>query len=173
MTKEEIQRVLDLALEYYKSEIFGTDKESEKPSSERIDWIYDKMKGSSEVPKELKEASDAYAELHGFRVPYDGSNNFYDEVDVKASKEGFVAGSKWQYQKDRGEFAKIKAKTWSEGFDACKEQMMKDAVELELKDNVNYPSDWNQVGMVGLYFYTSPTFKFGDKVKVIIVKEEN
>ena len=50
---------------------------------------------------------------------------------------------------------------------------MKDAVELELKDNVDYPSDWNQVGMVGLYFYTSPTFKFGDKVKVIIVKEEN
>ena len=31
----------------------------------------------------------------------------------------------WQYQKDRGEFAKIKAKTWSEGFDACKEQFEK------------------------------------------------
>ena len=60
-----------------------------------------------------------------------------------------------------------------EGYRRCREQMLKNAVELELKDNVNYPSDWNQVGMVALYFYTSPTFKFGDKVKVIIVKEEN
>lgn len=43
----------------------------------------------------LEEAADEYSEKHGFRVPYDGSNNFYDEVDVKASKEGFIAGAKW------------------------------------------------------------------------------
>ena len=36
------------------------------------------------------------ADKHGFRVPYDGSNNYYDDVDVKASKEGFLAGAKWK-----------------------------------------------------------------------------
>ena len=47
------------------------------------------------LPEGLEEAAMEYAEKHGFRVPYDGSNNFYDDVDVKASKEGFVAGAKW------------------------------------------------------------------------------
>lgn len=56
-----------------------------------------------------------------------------------------------------------------------KEQMMTEAVELELKDgeNVGYPSDWNKVGMVALYFYTPPTFKFGDKVRVIVLPKED
>lgn len=45
--------------------------------------------------EEIKNEADVYAEKHGFRVPYDGSNNFYDEVDVKASIEGFIAGAKW------------------------------------------------------------------------------
>ena len=50
----------------------------------------------TDEPKDLEEAADEYSEKHGFRVPYDGSNNFYDEVDVKASKEGFIAGAKWK-----------------------------------------------------------------------------
>lgn len=39
-----------------------------------------------------KEAGD-YAEKHAFRVPYDGSNRFYDDLDFKASKEGYIAGA--------------------------------------------------------------------------------
>ena len=39
-----------------------------------------------------KEAGD-YAEKHAFRVPYDGSNKFYDDVDFKASKEGYIIGA--------------------------------------------------------------------------------
>lgn len=50
----------------------------------------------TDEPKDLEEAANEYSEKHGFRVPYDGSNNFYDEVDVKASKEGFIAGAKWE-----------------------------------------------------------------------------
>lgn len=46
--------------------------------------------------KDLEEAAEKYADKHGFRVPYDGSNNYYDDVDVKASKEGFLAGAEWQ-----------------------------------------------------------------------------
>ena len=56
-----------------------------------------------------KEAEE-YAEEHAFRVPYDGSNKFYDDVDFKASKEGYLAGAefgynkanKWHYVKDEG-----------------------------------------------------------------------
>lgn len=46
--------------------------------------------------EDLEEAAEEYADKHGFRVPYDGSNNYYDDVDVKASKEGFLAGAEWQ-----------------------------------------------------------------------------
>lgn len=53
-------------------------------------------RGYEEKPSEdLEEAAEKYADKHGFRVPYDGSNNYYDDVDVKASKEGFKAGAEW------------------------------------------------------------------------------
>ena len=45
-----------------------------------------------------KEAEE-YAEEHAFRVPYDGSNKFYDDVDFKASKEGYLAGAEFGYNK--------------------------------------------------------------------------
>lgn len=51
------------------------------------------MKGNTKSEKLEKEAGD-YAEKHAFRVPYDGSNKFYDDVDFKASKEGYIAGAK-------------------------------------------------------------------------------
>ena len=51
---------------------------------------------SEEKPsEELEKAAQEYADKHGFRVPYDGSNNYYDDVDVNASKEGFKAGAEW------------------------------------------------------------------------------
>ena len=51
------------------------------------------------LPSNLDEAAEEYADKHGFRVPYDGSNNFYDKVDVKASLEGFKAGAKWMAER--------------------------------------------------------------------------
>lgn len=48
-----------------------------------------------EEPMDLEKAAEEYADKHGFRIPYDGSNNFYDDVDVKASLEGFKAGARW------------------------------------------------------------------------------
>lgn len=41
----------------------------------------------------IENAANDYADKHGFRVPYDGSNKFYDNNDVKWSKEGFIAGA--------------------------------------------------------------------------------
>ena len=43
--------------------------------------------------EELKKEADNYADKHAFRVPYDGSNKFYDDVDFKASREGYLAGA--------------------------------------------------------------------------------
>lgn len=48
------------------------------------------------MSKELEKAAEEYAEKHGFRVPYDGTNSFYDEVAIKTSKEAFIAGANWQ-----------------------------------------------------------------------------
>ena len=55
-----------------------------------------RLTDGSRMPNDLEEAAGEYADKHGFRVPYDGSDKFYDDVDVKASKEGFIAGAKWQ-----------------------------------------------------------------------------
>lgn len=43
--------------------------------------------------EKLEKEADDYAEKHAFRVPYDGSNKFYNDVDLKASKEGYIAGA--------------------------------------------------------------------------------
>lgn len=43
--------------------------------------------------EELRKEAGDYAEKHAFRVPYDGSNKFYDDVDFKASEEGYLAGA--------------------------------------------------------------------------------
>ena len=55
-----------------------------------------------EEPVDLEKAAEEYADKHGFRVPYDGSNNFYDDVDVKASLEGFIAGARWMAEQMKG-----------------------------------------------------------------------
>lgn len=63
------------------------------------------IKGNlEEIPSNvgLEKAAEEYADKHGFRVPYDGSNNFYDDVDVKASLEGFKAGAKWMTEQIKG-----------------------------------------------------------------------
>lgn len=58
---------------------------------------------------ELEQAAAEYADKHGFRVPYDGSDKYYDDVDVKASLEGFKAGAEWM----KKEFSSILDK-WEE-----------------------------------------------------------
>ena len=74
----------------------------------------------------------------------------------------------WQYQKDRGEFAKIKAKTWCEGFDACKEQMMKDAVEGEIQMRYSGSLCAKTIRVIN-----EDKFKLGDKVSIIVLPKED
>lgn len=132
-------------------------KESEKP-----------------IPADLEEAAKEYAEMHGFRVPYDGSDNFYDDANIKASKEGFIAGAKWQ--KEQYHFFN---KAWTEnmqaeldrnyenGKKAMKEQMMSKAVECIVED-------WNPEPHPEITIPLNPEeFSNGDRVRFIIVKEDS
>ncbi|MBR1435046.1 MAG: hypothetical protein IJ584_08035 [Bacteroidales bacterium] len=63
---------------------------------------------------ELGEAAQAYA--NGPDVAW---------VGTSALECAFKAGAEWKYQKDRGEFAKLKAKEWCNGYDDAISQFVK------------------------------------------------
>ena len=63
----------------------------------------------------LEEKAGDYADKHAFRVPYDGSNKFYDDVDFKASKEGYLAGA--EPREKRIEELKIQNNEFAERFE--------------------------------------------------------
>lgn len=48
--------------------------------------------------EQIKQEAEEYAEKHGFRIPYDRSNEYYDKTDVKASLDGFIEGAQWADQ---------------------------------------------------------------------------
>lgn len=91
MTKEEIQKVLDLAVEYYKLEIFGTNRVSQAPTQERIDWIYERL--NHPLPSNLDEAAKKYEEEHTryIQIPHSRTEVEYD-VDII---DVFKAGAEW------------------------------------------------------------------------------
>lgn len=81
----------------------------------------------------------------------------------------FIAGAEWQYQKDRLEFAKLKAKEWQDGFDAGVEakekQMISSAIDWVVED-------WSPEPHPEITVPLNPNkYKMGDMVKVIIINE--
>jgi len=116
-----------------------------------------------------EEAAEKKYPVYWKDYPKDGIARSELSYDTnKQCREAFIAGAEWQYQKDRGEFAKIKAKTWCEGFDAHKEQMLKDAVEAEI----------HLVGFNNAIFIKEPRveildhYNVGDRVRIVILKAE-
>ena len=60
-----------------------------------------------------------------------------DLMQANLEIPAFKAGAEYQYQKDRYEFAKIKAKIWEEGYDAGAKFELKHCAKLkELADNM-------------------------------------
>lgn len=57
--------------------------------------------------EDLEEAAEKYDESESWRY----------EALKYPRRDAFEAGAKWQYQKDRYEFAKLKAKEWMSGYD--------------------------------------------------------
>jgi len=136
-----------------------------------VDKYMDEVRGR-EPDKSLEEAAEEYAVEYAKRnTPQDADGEIWRVGDVMIEnrvsfEDGFKAGAKWRYQKDRGEFAKIKAKTWCEGFDAHKKQMMKDAVEGKVYFQLG------GIKRVKSDDFENPDIHLGDKVKLIIVKED-
>lgn len=125
---------------------------------------------SAMVEKDQAELEQAVKEYFGKHWPdtttAEGCNtqmSFTPPAILRLARH--IAG--WQYQKDRGEFAKIKAKTWCEGFDAHKEQMLKEAVEAD----VNVYRDLAEGESWAEFVARMPTQNLGDKVRLVIIKE--
>ena len=55
----------------------------------------------------FKKEAEEYAEKHAFRIPYDGSDKFYDDKDYECSKEGFQKGAEFGYSKSKNEAKEI------------------------------------------------------------------
>ena len=126
------------------------------------------------VPHDLEEAAGEYAEKHGFRIPYDGSDNFYDNIDVKASKEGFIAGAEWQKEQDnaisrQAEAERIKTQQmcYEKGQADMKRKMMQEAVEGYVVKDITGSLAVTAKGI------NLDGFKFGDKVSVIVLPKED
>lgn len=62
---------------------------------------------------------------------------FLRTLEHPTAKDCFKAGTEWQYQKDRREFAKLKAKEWLSGYDAALSRFVKISYE---------PRDWFSSG---------------------------
>lgn len=135
------------------------------------------------VSEELEEAAKRYA-IESYpdepSIGQFGTGDYEPYVDMSGQREcaveDFKAGAKWQKQRDEDEIRMIRElldnfdKTCDEyhdaGFKHGQEALMKDAVECDI---TGHCEGW-------LYFGPVPEcdfdFKNGDKVKLIIIKED-
>lgn len=107
MTKEDIQKVLELALEYYKLEVFGTDKESQPPTQERIDYIYERIQPSlsSDLDEEAeisdleaKNLADDYTKFLAAGLTNNEPRPIGPQWMKKLALDRFKAGAKWMLE---------------------------------------------------------------------------
>lgn len=103
------------------------------------------------------------------RTYHDGSVTDTSDLDHISYENIARHFAEWQYQKDRGEFAKIKAKTWCEGFDAYK-QMFKDAVEGTVRIIRHNPPTVSV--QIPVEDREGINISIGDKVRLVNVKED-
>ncbi len=125
---------------------------------------------SEEPDKSLEEAAEEYRQGE-----VDTGCDYIDDSDGDSLyhsaclADAFIAGAKWQAEKCDEETSKLlyaeRQTAYINGWDDHKEQMMKDAVEGEVvKDISNKLAVTAKINLDG--------FKFGDKVRIIIVKED-
>ena len=96
--------------EKLKAEIERLKKElTEYSAQEGLDYIESYINSIQQpsLPPNLDEAAEAHR-----RKVYIGDRDMCQLV-----RESFKAGAEYQYQKDRAEFAKLKAKEWQIGYD--------------------------------------------------------
>lgn len=121
-------------------------------------------KDETPVPNDLEEAAEEQAKSFGYMS---------HDREFKENVESFIAGAKWKKQrmmKDGNvilaeeDFDAEKEKSMEWGYNLCKEQMLKEAEECELYwDGYFLTIDLNM---------TALGYSEGDKVRIIIVKED-
>lgn len=128
-------------------------------------------KDRPEMPeqKEVDEAFDVCIEmLSGFSRTCnfeEAAKEFANQdcVTFISRKKGFIAGAKWQENKDQETIKLAEDHAFLAGADWQKEQMLKEAIEATL-DNTAYPTR--------LWFNTYLSeYSNGDKVRVIVLPQ--
>ena len=139
-----------------------------------LKWIEDFIDSIPEPASEdLEKAAQEYAENH-----FQDFIETEDDPGYWCSRFGFIAGAEWQHGKDFDDLLQSEMKFPKEFYEKgrfdMREEMMKDAVEGEVVYQIGSaeitPTDI-QYKVVSDRVYI-PNVKFGDKVKIIIVKTE-
>jgi len=124
-----------------------------------MEALHEYAEKKREAPTDLEEAAKEYTQrmLESWK---------FDSTGLRSIREPFIAGAEWQEKQDEVEKNLKYLYGMDEGARIMKEQMMKDAVEGEVVsalENVNYVRTMSKV----------PSWlHFGQKVKLIIVKED-
>ena len=117
------------------------------------------LESEKPIPKDLKEAARLYAIPHYMRDVY---VDYLEEYPYdKIAEVAFIAGAEWQEKQDLKYISEIHRN----GYNLCKEQMMKEAVEGEYGYFSNASKTILPSGKLNI--------KEGDKVRVIVCKKED
>ena len=161
---KEVQiELLERMLNWYKK--MGTVTLDEQESSDK----------SGQLKTTLEEAAHSYSESDeplyspGHRFHWDSDSLFGKQIETT-----FKAGAEWQKEKDTGygnvilseeDFDAEKEKAGEWGYNLCKQQMMKEAVE----GVVEWDNDSKELFVL---IILGNEFKEGQKVKIIIVPQK-
>lgn len=130
---------------------------------------------SDEPDKSLEEAAEEYRRESYRKSVMPNTDGPIPEYGGNV-KDAFIAGAEWQKEQDVTEMVQSENplsvayanRCFENGKQAMKEQMMKDAVEADVFDfSSNLPRPYAHISLPPNKYHT------GDKVRIIIVKEEN
>lgn len=108
----------------------------------------------------IEEVADKYEKEH---------TGIYPEVGQTSIRDAFIDGAEWQKEQDEKEQADLFTIVALDAAQKAKEQMMRGALNGWLDEDNEPPYDLNVVCEEKIPF---GKFKHGDKVKLIIIKEE-
>ena len=153
----EICRVLSIDYMYAYNKVV-------KHLSQEIDVQRTVKNRKEPVSEDLEEAAWLYYDKNRLPVPpeWDLHKEFIDF---------FKAGAQWKEKEMQSTIELAEDHAMFAGMEKMKEQMMKDAIELEVKKDAG---GYLYIDCIELYDYDKdePLAKKGDKYKVILIKEE-
>jgi hypothetical protein len=143
----------------------GYVQKKDEPRYDALAEVFDFIDTLEEEPDEsLEEAARLYAIPHYMK---DIDVNHIEEYPYDTGLEAaFIAGAQWQEKRNEETIKTAEDHAFLAGADWQKEQMLKDAVEGVVED-------WNPEPHPEITIPLNPEeFTAGDKVKLIIVKED-